>query len=256
MSAQPIEVPMRSPKDALVPAGASAGSAGRPAARTTEELTRRALRLTRITVAYNVAEGVLAVVAGIVAGLVSVIGYGIDSGIESVVAVLVGLRLVTRLRHGEADERKERRTLRLVAVTFFLLAGYLTVEGVRGLVAGDTPRGSPVAIVLLVASLVVMPLLAAAKRRVGIALDDPLVLADAAETRINVLLSLSTLLGLVVFALTGAGWVDAVAGFVIAAFAIREGREAWAGRLEHDHVHDHDAECEHDADQGRVPADA
>ncbi|GAB2482472.1 cation transporter [Promicromonospora xylanilytica] len=256
MSAQPIDAPARPPEDAPGPAGAPAGTSARTSARTTEELTRRGLRLARITVAYNVAEGVLAVAAGIAAGLVSVIGYGIDSGIESVAAVLVGLRLAARLRHGEADERRELITLRVVAVTFFLLAAYLTVEGVRGLVAGDTPRGSPVAIVLLVASLVVMPLLAAAKRRVGIALDDPLVLADAAETRINVLLSLSTLLGLVVFALTGAGWVDAVAGFVIAAFAIREGREAWAGRLEHDHVHDHDAECEHDADQGRAPADA
>jgi divalent metal cation (Fe/Co/Zn/Cd) transporter len=223
------------------------------AARTTEQLTSRALRLARFTVAYNLVEGVVAITAGILAGLVSVTGFGIDSGIESVAAVLVGVRLAARLRHGPADERKELIALRLVAIAFFLLAGYLTVEGVRGLVVGETPRGSAVAIVVLVASLVVMPLLAAAKRRVGIALADPLVLADAAETRVNVLLSLSTLLGLVVFALTGAGWVDAVAGFVIAAFALREGRAAWAGKLERDHGHDHDADC--GADQERIAAD-
>jgi divalent metal cation (Fe/Co/Zn/Cd) transporter len=209
---------------------------------TTERLTRRGLRLAQFTVAYNVVEGVVAIIAGVLAGLVSVIGFGIDSGIESISAVLVGLRLSARLRHGEADERKERITLRLVAITFFLLAGYVTVEGIRSLVVGETPESSPLAVGLLIASLIVMPLLAEAKRRVGVALADPLILADAAETRICVLLSVSTLLGLVVFALTGAGWVDAVAGFVIAAFAIHEGREAWEGELEHDHDHDHDAD--------------
>jgi divalent metal cation (Fe/Co/Zn/Cd) transporter len=218
-------------------------------AQTTERLTRRGLRLAKFTVAYNVVEGVVAIAAGIAAGLVSVIGFGIDSGIESISAVLVGLRLSARLRHGEADERKELITLRLVAVTFFLLAGYVTVEGVRSLVVGATPESSPVAIGLLVASLVVMPLLAEAKRRVGVALADPLILADAAETRICVLLSVSTLVGLVVFALTGAGWVDAVAGFVIAAFAIHEGREAWEGELAHDHGHDDHDHDEHGHDE-------
>ena len=223
----------------------------------TEQLTRRGLRLAQFTVAYNVVEGAVAITAGILAGLVSVIGFGIDSGIESIAAVLVGLRLSARLRHGEADERKERITLRLVAITFFLLAGYVTVEGIRSLVVGETPQSSPVAVGLLVASLVVMPLLAAAKRRVGLALADPLILADAAETRICVLLSVSTLLGLVIFALTGAGWVDAVAGFVIAAFAIHEGREAWEGELEHDHGHDVDDDEDHDhgADHGRTAVD-
>jgi divalent metal cation (Fe/Co/Zn/Cd) transporter len=220
-----------------------------------ERLTRRGLRLAQFTVAYNVVEGVVAIIAGVLAGLVSVIGFGIDSGIESIAAVLVGLRLAARLRHGEADERKERLTLRLVAITFFLLAGYVTVEGIRSLVAGETPERSPLAIGLLVASLVVMPLLAEAKRRVGVALADPLILADAAETRICVLLSVSTLIGLVIFALTGAAWVDAVAGFVIAGFAIHEGREAWEGELAHDHDHDDDHDHDHDHDHGKAAVD-
>ena len=223
--------------------------------RTTERLTRRGLRLAQFTVAYNVVEGAVAITVGILAGLVSVIGFGIDSGIESIAAVLVGLRLAARLRHGAADERKERITLRLVAVTFFLLAGYVTVEGIRSLIVGETPESSPLAIGLLVASLVVMPLLAAAKRRVGLALADPLILADAAETRICVLLSVSTLAGLVIFALTGAAWVDPVAGFVIAAFAVHEGREAWEGELEHDHDHGHDHDHDHDHDHERATTD-
>ena len=89
-------------------------------------------------------------------------------------------------------------------------------------------------IIILVASLIIMPILAAAKKKVGTALSDNLILADAAETRICVLLSVSTLTGLIIFALTGAAWVDPVAGFIIAAFAIHEGKEAWEGELVED----------------------
>ncbi|AXG14099.1 cation diffusion facilitator family transporter [Intrasporangium calvum] len=201
----------------------------------TERLTRRALRLAQFTVAYNVVEGVVGVTAGIMAGLVSLVGFGLDSGIESAAAVLVGLRLAARLRHGQADERKERRALRGVAVTFFLLAAYVVVEGVRSLIRGEEPDQSLVGIILLSTSLIVMPVLAAAKQRVGRALGgDRLILADAAETKICMLLSVSTLLGLGLYALTGAAWLDPVAGFVIAVFALNEGREAWEGELVED----------------------
>lgn len=196
-----------------------------------ERLTRRGLRLAQFTVAYNVIEGVVAVTAGLLAGLVSVVGFGFDSAIESIAAVLVALRLSARLRHGVADERKELLVLRLVAVSFFALAAYVSIEGIRSLVIGEDPERSPVAILLLVASLIVMPILAAAKTRVGNGLKDNLILADAVETKICVLLSISTLLGVGLFQLTGAAWLDPVAGFVIAAFAIHEGREAWHGEL-------------------------
>jgi divalent metal cation (Fe/Co/Zn/Cd) transporter len=197
-----------------------------------EQFTRRGLRLARFTVAYNVVEGAVAVTAGAVAGLVSLVGFGVDSGIESASAVLVALRLSARLRQGHAAQERERRALKAVAVTFFLLAGYVTVQGGRALVDGEQPAPSPVGLALLVASVVVMPLLAGAKRRVGEDLGgDPLVLADAAETRLCAWLSLSTLTGLGLFALTGAAWLDPVAGFVIAVFAVREGREAWEGEL-------------------------
>ena len=196
------------------------------------ELTRRGLRLAWFTIGYNVVEGVLAVAAGAVAGLVSLVGFGVDSGIESISAVLVASRLSARLRHDSIDEAKERRALRLVAITFFLLAGYVTIAGVRDLLSGEAPDNSVLGVVVLMASLVVMPLLARAKRRVGTALGgDPLIMADAAETMICVWLSVSTLAGLVLFQLTGAAWLDPVAGFVIAAFAVHEGIEAWHGEL-------------------------
>ena len=136
---------------------------------------------------------------------------------------------------------KERRALKAVAVTFFLLAVYVVVEGIRSLLGGEAPEHSTVGIVLLALSIVVMPALARAKRRVGEQLGgDPLILADAAETRICVLLSISTLIGLVVFTLTGAAWLDPVAGFVIAIFAVKEGLEAWEGELVEDDDDDDD----------------
>lgn len=213
----------------------SNSAAAPPSGAEAERLTRRGLRLARFTVAYNVVEGVVAVSAGLVAGLVSLVGFGLDSGIESASAVLVGVRLAARLRHGEADEVKERRTLKVIAVSFFVLAAYLTYEGVHDLASGDTPSQSPVGLLLLAASVVVMPVLARAKRRVGERLGgDRLILADAAQTKICVLLSISTLLGLGLYALTGATWLDPVAGFVIAAFAVHEGSEAWEGELVQD----------------------
>ncbi len=208
------------------------GAAGTARLEQTELLTKRGLRLAQFTIGYNVFEGIVAVTAGLAAGLVSLVGFGLDSGIESISAIIVAFRLSARLRDGHTDEAKERVALRGVAITFFLLAAYVTIVGVRDLLAGETPDTSTVGIVILVLSLIVMPWLAWAKTRVGRSLgNDRLILADAAETRICVLLSASTLLGLVAFTLTGQAWLDPVAGFVIAVFAIREGREAWEGEL-------------------------
>ena len=207
-----------------------------PASSDVARFTRRGLRLAQFTVAYNVGEGIVAVAAGLTAGLVSLVGFGLDSAIESTVAVLVALRLSARLRHGLTDEAKEQRTLQAVAITFYLLAAFMIIQGTWALRTADTPEQSPIGIALLIASLVVMPGLALAKRRVAQQLGgDPLILADAAETLICVLLSISTLTGLLLFQLTGASWLDPVAGFIIAAFAIHEGREAWEGELVEDH---------------------
>jgi divalent metal cation (Fe/Co/Zn/Cd) transporter len=190
--------------------------------------------LAQFTVAYNLIEGVVTIIAGITAGLVSLIGFGFDSGIESATAILVGLRLASRLKNGEADERKERLTLKFVSVSFFVLAAWVVFAGIRDLVLGSRPEASAVGVGALIASVIVMPVLVVLKRRVGKALNDPLILADAAETRLCILLSVSTLLGLILYAITGATWIDAVAGFIIAVFAINEGREAWHGELDED----------------------
>lgn len=204
---------------------------------TTPRLARRALGLGAFTIGYNVVEGIVAVTAGIVAGAVSLVGFGLDSGIEVISAVIVVTRLAAEVRGGEPDERKEKIALRAVALTFFVLAAYLVVVGIRDLVVGETPETSVVGIVLTALSIVIMPTLAALKRRVGMQMGSALVIADAAETRLCALLSVTTFIALLVYLFVGWTWLDPVAGFVIAIFAVIEGREAWEGELVEDHEH-------------------
>jgi divalent metal cation (Fe/Co/Zn/Cd) transporter len=198
-------------------------------------LARRALGLGAFTIAYNVVEAVVAVVAGATAGAVSLLGFGFDSGIEVASAVVVVVRLAAEVRGAAPDERTERFALRAVAVTFFLLAGFLVATGIRDLLVGARPETSLVGIVLTAVSIVVMPLLARAKHRVGVRMGSALVVADAAETRLCAVLSVTTFVGLLAFLLLGWTWLDPVAGFVIAVFALLEGREAWEGELAEEH---------------------
>ncbi len=208
----------------------------RPAAPT----ARRAVRLEQATIAYNVVESLVAVASGLVAGLVSLVGFGIDSGIEVAAAAVVLHRLSAELRGGEVDEAAERRALRLIALTFFALAIYVTVEGAVHLVKSETPDTSPVGVAILAASVLIRPWLARAKRRTGEALGSRLVIADAAESRLCAWFSASTFAGLTAFTVLGWTWLDALAGFVIAGFALMEGREAWEGELACDNDREED----------------
>jgi divalent metal cation (Fe/Co/Zn/Cd) transporter len=186
---------------------------------------RRAIRSGWFTIGYNLIEGVVAVTAGLAASAVSLIGFGIDSGIEVAAAAVVLTRLTAEPRGGHADEAKERRALKFIALTFFALAAYVTVEGIRDLITGEKPETSLVGIVLTSASIIIMPWLAHAKRKAGLAMNSRLVIADAAETKLCAWLSVSTFAGLLAYALLGWTWLDPVAGFVIAGFAIMEGKK-------------------------------
>ncbi|CRK55293.1 putative integral membrane protein [Alloactinosynnema sp. L-07] len=192
---------------------------------------RKAVLWEKVTIGYNVAEGIIAITAGLIAGSVALVGFGFDSWIEVAAATVVLVRLRAEIRGGEVDEAKERRALRFVAVTFFVLAAYVLFEGVRDLIEGSEPNTSVVGIVLTGVSIVIMPWLASVKRKAGEAMNSRLVIADAAETKLCAWLSVSTFVGLLAYALVGWTWIDPVAGFVIAAFAIKEGREAWEGEL-------------------------
>jgi len=193
-----------------------------------------ARRLEGVTVAWNTVEAAVAFVSGLLAGSVALTGFGLDSGIEVASALLVLNRLRAASSGGEPDEAKEKRALRAVAALFFVLAAYLVADGIHSLVAGDRPSTSVSGIVVTAAALIVMPLLSAAKARVGRLIGGPigsLVLADAAETKLCALLSIATLAGVVAYSTAGWWWADPVAGFVIVYFAVREGREAWEGDL-------------------------
>jgi divalent metal cation (Fe/Co/Zn/Cd) transporter len=204
---------------------------GKPVPDVRGSAARRAVRLEQVTIGYNIVEGIVAVTAGLIAGSIALVGFGLDSGIEVAAAAVVLIRLRAEVRGGHVDEAKERRALRFVAITFFILAAYVAFEGIRGLIEGSTPNTSIVGIALTGLSIVVMPWLAHAKRMAGQAMNSRLVIADAAETKLCAWLSVSTFAGLLGYALAGWTWIDPVAGFVIAAFAIKEGREAWEGEL-------------------------
>ena len=187
-------------------------------------LGRRAQLLAGASVAYNVVEAVVAVTAGLAAGSVALLGFGLDSVVE----VSSGLVILWQFR-ARLPESRERQALRLMALSFFVLAAYVGVESVRALVSGEEPDASAVGIGLAVASLVVMPFLSWAQRRTGRALGSRAVVADSTQTLLCTYLSAVLLVGLVLNATLGWGWADPVAGLVIAAVAVREGRAAWRG---------------------------
>ena len=187
-------------------------------------LGRRARLLAGASVAYNVVEAVVAVGAGLVAGSVALVGFGLDSTVE----VSSGLIVLWQFRH-PLPEAREQRALRLMAVSFFALAAYVGVESVRGLLGDSRPDASPVGIGLAVASLLVMPFLSVAQRRTGRALGSQAVVADSTQTLLCTYLSAVLLVGLLLNASLGWSWADPLAGLVIAAVAVKEGREAWRG---------------------------
>jgi hypothetical protein len=198
-----------------------------PAASTPKErlrLGRRAQLLAGVSVAYNIAEAIVAIAAGLVAGSVALVGFGLDSTVE----VSSGLIILWQFRH-RLPETRERQALRLMALSFFALAAYVTVESVRALATGHQPESSAVGIGLAVASLMVMPFLSWAQRRTGRALGSNAVVADATQTLLCTYLSSVLLVGLVLNASVGWSWADPIAGLVIATVAAKEGREAWRG---------------------------
>jgi len=197
----------------------------------TTRLQRRAIRLEWFTLAWMVIEAGVALGAGIIAGSVALTSFGLDSVIELVSAALVLRRLRTAQAGTPPDEPAEQRVLRILAVTFFLLAVYVVVSSTVTLATRGHPEHSTVGISLTVVSLVVMPLLGWRKRRVGQGLQNRLVLADAAETILCAGLAGTTLVGLVLDAAFGWWWADPVAALAVAYFAVREGREAWRGEL-------------------------
>jgi divalent metal cation (Fe/Co/Zn/Cd) transporter len=193
-----------------------------PARRMT--LIRRVRLLVAATIAYNVVEAVVAITAGTLASSTALVGFGLDSVIEVSSAAAVAWQF-----SGTDHERRERTALRVIAVSFFALAGYVTVESVRALAGADRAEHSTVGLVLATVSLLVMPGLSAVQRRTGRELGSASAVADSKQTLLCTYLSAVLLVGLGVNSLFGWWWADPAAALVIAAVAVKEGREAWRG---------------------------
>jgi divalent metal cation (Fe/Co/Zn/Cd) transporter len=170
-----------------------------------------------------VAEAAIAITAGVLASSIALTGFGLDSVIEFFAATIV----VWQLRGETRGEDRETRAVRLIGVTFFALAAYLAAESIHDLVTHARPGESISGLAISAAALIVMPLLAIAKRRTGQALANRTLVADSAETAFCAWTSAATLAGVGLNTALGWWWADPIAALVIAALAVKEGLEAW-----------------------------
>lgn len=177
-----------------------------------------------LTITYNLIEAVVALWAGGVAGSSALIGFGLDSVIEVASALALSWQFAAK-----DPERREHLTLRIIAVSFFALAAFVTADAVRALAGGETAQHSTPGIVIAALSLAVMPVLSWAQRRAGRELGSRTAVADSKQTLLCTYLSAVLLLGLVLNSALGWWWADAGAALVIAGIAVREGISAWRG---------------------------
>lgn len=189
------------------------------------DILRRRIRIVvAITIAWNIVEAIVAVAAGAAASSAALIGFGLDSVVEVLSAAAVAWQFSAR-----DPETREKTALRVIAVSFFALAAYVSVDAVLSLAGLREPEHSPVGIALAALSLVVMPFLSWFERRTGRELGSASAVADSKQTLICTYLSAALLVGLLLNSLFGWAWADSIAALVIAVFAVREGVEAWKG---------------------------
>ena len=180
-------------------------------------------RLAYLTIGWNSLEGIIAVGAGILAGSIALVGFGVDSVIE----VSSGAIILWRLASGE---HRERLALRLVGFSFVALAGYVAFDAVKSLIYRELPEASYVGIAVAALSLVVMPVLARAKRKVAAELNSNAMKADSRQTDLCAYLSAILLGGLVLNAIFGWWWADPVAALIMVPIIAKEGIEALRGK--------------------------
>ncbi|MBB5154911.1 divalent metal cation (Fe/Co/Zn/Cd) transporter [Saccharopolyspora phatthalungensis] len=166
----------------------------------------------------------MAITAGTAASSTALIGFGLDSAIEVASAAAVAWQF-----SGSDPEARERITLKIIGVSFFALAAYVTVESVRALFGMSEAEHSIVGVVLAALSLLIMPVLSYVQRCAGRELGSNSAVADSKQTLLCTYLSGVLLVGLLLNSLFGWYWADPIVALVIAAVAVKEGREAWRG---------------------------
>lgn len=191
-------------------------------------LVNRGRKLEYFTIGYNSLEGLIAVVAGLIAGSIALVGFGFDSLIE----VTSGAVLLWRL-HADLDEARRERVeaiaLRIVGICFLALAAYVIYDSIKSFIWHEAPEESLPGIILAVASLIVMPLLVRAKRKVARGINSGELMADAKQTEVCTYLSAILLGGLLLNALLGWWWADPAAALVMVPIIVKEGMEALRG---------------------------
>jgi divalent metal cation (Fe/Co/Zn/Cd) transporter len=187
-------------------------------------LVRRVRLLVAATIGYNLVEAAVALTAGTLASSTALVGFGLDSLIEVSSAAAVAWQF-----SGRDPERRERAALRAIAVSFFALAAYVSIESVRALAGAERADSSTVGIALAAVSLLVMPVLSVIQRRAGRELGSASAVADSKQTLLCTYLSAVLLVGLAANALLGWWWADPVAALLIGLVAAREGLQAWRG---------------------------
>ncbi|WP_104162270.1 cation transporter [Cryobacterium sp. N22] len=187
-------------------------------------LQRRIRLVVAITISYNVIEAGIALAAGTVASSAALVGFGLDSIVEVLSAAAIAWQFAA-----PDPEKRERAALRVIAVSFFALAAYVSVDAALSLFGVREAEHSPVGIALAAVSLAIMPVMSWFERRTGRELGSASAVADSKQTLLCSYLSAALLAGLLLNSLLGWAWADSVAALVIAGFAVKEGREAWRG---------------------------
>ncbi|HYH87623.1 MAG TPA: cation transporter [Solirubrobacteraceae bacterium] len=189
-------------------------------------LAKRARALSWLSLAWMTVEGAVAITAGLVASSIALVGFGLDSAIEGFASVVIVWRFTGRRMF---SEHAETRAQKLVAIQFFLLAPYVAVESARALAGGQRPDETWVGIGLAISSVIVMPMLGIAKQRLADQLGSAATKGEGRQNMLCAYLAGALLVGLLGNTLVGAWWLDPAVGLLIAAVALKEGREAWRG---------------------------
>lgn len=190
------------------------------------EAVRRVRLYNNLTIGWNVIEGAVALGAGILAGSISLIAFGLDSGVEVSTSMVLAWRLAQERRGGCMGD-SDRRATRWIALCFAVLAVYVTYEATAQLIGRREPEVSLVGMVIAATSVIVMPVLARAKKRLGPTLGSQAVVSESRQTELCAWLSAVVLVGLGLNALLGWWWADPVAALGLAGFATFETIRTW-----------------------------
>jgi len=187
-----------------------------------KHLYKKALTLEYVNVTYNVLEAIASIFFGLASGSIALIGFGMDSIVES----LSGMILIWRLKQsGEKEARAEKKAVRLVGYSFFILGAYVLYESVSKLVTHEMPEPSIAGIVIAVLSIILMPTIARMKRRIGEQINSRALIYDSRQTWVCSFLSVALLIGLGLNLLFGFWWADPITGLIIVGFLFKEGWE-------------------------------